>query len=151
MATTETDLLESDPVLLSLIHAFSRSPAGEVRPKRRRREWAWSHPFTLDGFPDFLLQEHYELDPSNDVLVWVVRARGSGLLDAKPVELRYGMKASELGDIENERARCQWRLRKLAEAHLRAHLHMVQCRFSPPSDSETTFLDLRGRIREPEV
>ncbi len=140
MDTTETDLIEGDPALLDLIHTFTESSASDVSEKKML-------PFSLTGFPEFALSARYELQPG-ELLVWVVRAKKKTGRRAHAVELRYGIEAPFLGDVDAERARCEWRLRKLAEAHLRAHLHMLKFELGVPSTGRVTLLDARGRLRD---
>jgi len=145
MATTETDLMKGDPALLDLIGEFAEglSPAGD-RASRRML------PFSLSGFSEFTLSARCDLESSGDLLVWVVRAVQEKDADrARPVELRYGVDTSSLGDVRKDRARCEWRLRKLAEAHLRAHLHVMRFGLEAPATGGVTLLDEKGRLRDP--
>ena len=147
MATTETDLLERDPVLLSLIDTFSKTLPPPVERPTRKRDRGWSHPFSLAGFPRFQLRERFHIDGLSDLLIWIARVRESRYWDSRFVELRYAMTASELGYVASEEARCRRRLRNLAEAHLRADLHMLECGLSSSSTRQITLLDERGRVR----
>ena len=145
MATTETDLLENDPVLLSLIKTFSRSLPAPSRSLRTELNDDWSRPFALAGFRRFELRERYQIDEFTNTLVWLVRVKDRERPRPKTVELRYAMNVAELGYVSSDTLRCQRRLRILAEAHLRAHLHMLECGLVLSTSNEITFLDDRGR------
>ena len=116
-----------------------------VAPPKATRDRAWPQRFSLAGFSRFQLRERFHID--RDLLIWIVRARESEYRDSRLVELRYAMTISALGYVESEEARCLRRLRNLAEAHLRADLHMLECGLGSSSKGQITLLDERGRVR----
>ena len=145
MSTRETDLRDTDQSLLGMIDLF----AEELGAKKHPIDEATGSrgvPFSLAGYADFLLAGRCELTSGDKELAWIVQAESMTNARTKPVEFRYLVDSKAIGDVYRDRARCEWRLKKLAEAHLRAHLHMLKFDLSSFSVESTFHLDAKGRL-----
>jgi hypothetical protein len=141
MSSSEIDL-GNDGSLAELISAFTETSA-----ERRRREGAAWAPFSLTGFDAAQLRARFVYDPDTDSLIWEVQANVSE--DGwKPILLRYAMTARELGDVWSDRGRCEVRLSKFAEAHLRADLHLVCNGYVPVTSARLTRIDRKGWVQD---
>ncbi len=136
MSSSEIDL-GNDETLSQLISAFVQNHG-----ERRRDEETWA-PLSLTGFEHAQLSARFEHDPETDSLIWNVEADvGDG--GRRPISLRYAMGARELGDVRSDRSRCEVRLSKFAEAHLRADLHLVCHGYVPVASNRLTRIDRKG-------
>jgi hypothetical protein len=153
--TSEIDLEETDTTLGQVLSTFMEAGrSAEAGGSERAAAVAGTdvsadvstayEPFSLSGFADVELRGRFEHQPDARLFVWVVKALVRDRVELGTVVMRYAMSAEELGDVWTDLPRCEMRLGKYAEAHLRADLHLLRQGYFPVAASGLTRIDRRG-------